>query len=166
MAQKKEIKLNEILQDIFDAEHFTSKCFGHLAALVNNGNIRDKFSYFSERAERNKEELEQWLDNLGETNFCAREHCTFCQVEPGSFSLLGALNVGLEVTEITLKRYKQLVALKEQAHNKNLYKKLFKEKTEQKRFLKQEKKFIKEHEDKPTFADDYCIPEIISKYWK
>ena len=48
----------------------------------------------------------------------------------------------------------------------NADKKLLKEKDEQRNFLKKEKKFVHEGENKANFIYSYCIPEVISKLWK
>lgn len=154
------------LQYAIDAENAISICYNRLASLIKNGRIRNKFLVFSEEAKTDKELLNRYLESLGINNFALENKCTFCKVNAESFSLIGAINLGLKVTNAATKFYKRLLGLSNSSDDKKLFKKLQKEKNEQRVFLKKEREFSCKNEDKSNFIDNYCIPNVISMLWK
>lgn len=159
-------KLVENLQTAIDAEQTASSCFGYIASLIKNGRIRAKFYSFVESAKKNKALLTGCLNNAGVTDFVLVDKCKFCKLKPESFSLFGALNLGLEITNASIKVYNDLLGLKLPAQDKSIFKELLKEKTQQRSFLKKEKKFAQDDKAKAEFINRYCIPEVIAKLWK
>lgn len=159
-------KLTEKLQGAIDTEYTMSTCCNYLASLIKNGRIRNKFRSFSDEAKTNKGLLLDRLDSLGVTNFVVEDKCKFCKINPESFSLIGAVNLGLEVVNTAIKFYKDLLDFGDDIEDKKLFNKLLREKNKQRNFLKKEKKFVRKDEGKFNFIDDYCIPVVISKLWK
>lgn len=158
--------LVEDLERAIDAENTTSICYKHLASLIKNGRIRNKFYSFSEAARLSKDFLTSRLGSLGKSDFVLEEKCTFCKINPESFSLEGAINLGLEITKAAADFYKRLLGLSRDEEYRKLFKKLLSEKSEQRNFLKKEKRFISSRGDKLDIIEDYCIPEVISSLWK
>ena len=159
-------KLIEKIQDTIDAENTMSFCFSHLAGLVKNGRIRKQFYSLSGSAKANKDSLMRILEREEVKDFSLENRCKFCKIKTESFSLIGAINLGLEVTGAAIKFYKDLLELSSNLEDKRLFGKLLKEKTGQSNFLKKEKRFEREDRDKTNFIDYYCMPEVISKIWK
>lgn len=160
------IRIKEYLQAAIDAEHTASICFKYAASLIKNGKIKAKFLTFAESAEKNKELLLVKLRNLGVDNFVLEQKCKFCKLSPESFSLIGTLNLALELIAVSIKYYNNLIAQVESRQDKELFKKILKEKNKQRVLLKKEKRFASDEKTKLDFIDTYCIPEIISKLWK
>ena len=162
---KHNVTLKEKLQSAIDIERISAKCCCHLSSLIKNGKIRSKFFVMSEVAKVNEALLCDYLRQLGITHFISEERCKYCKINPESFSLLGAINLGLEITEAAITHYKDLVTLVACSEDKKIFKKLLKEKDEQRDFLKKERKFVHEKEDKNQFdcIMNYCIPKVISK---
>ena len=158
-------KLRENLHSAIHAEHIASSCFGYIASLTKNGRVRAKFCTFAELAKNDKESLVGRLSNFGITNFILEDKCELCKLKPESFSLAGALNLGLELTSISLKFYNELLGASERLEDKNLFRELIKEKTEQKNFLKKEKRFVRPDKVTSDFISSYCIPEVAAKLW-
>ena len=158
-------KLTENLHGAIASEHITSFCFGHIASLIKNGRVRAKFFTFAGLAKKDKESLLGRLSNFGITNFVLEDKCELCRLKPESFSLVGALNLGLELTSASLKFYNELLALTSRLEDKNLFRELIKEKTQQKDFLKKEKKFTRLDKATSDFISSYCIPEVAAKLW-
>lgn len=158
-------KLRENLHGAIASEHVASFCFKYIASLTKNGRVRARFYTFAELAKNDKESLVGRLSNFGITDFVLEDKCELCKLKPESFSLAGALNLGLELTSASLKFYNELLNISERLEDKNLFRELIKEKNEQKNFLKKEKKFA--HPDKVTsdFISSYCIPEVAAKLW-
>jgi rubrerythrin len=169
MAEINNAKNNDRLIEAFectiDVERTMIRCCEHLAAVIKNGQIRNKFFEMSKIAKENERLLYKYLSERGVTPEAIEEHCEFCKLDPESFSLSGALALGLEITGAAIRCYKDLIALPEVSSDKQLFKKMLKEKTEQNNFLKKEQKFIDEKEDKEHLGciGNYCIPKIISK---
>ena len=156
--------LIKILESAIDVEHTTAFCFEYITSLIKNGRIKSKFYTFIEEAKRNKDYLIKKLKEIGVDNFLLEEKCKFCKLNPESFSLVGAFNLGLEITNISIKLYHNLLDLIKSKEEKDLFKKLIKVKIKQRDFLKKEKKFTEEKKAK-DFINDYCIPQVISKLW-
>lgn len=162
-------KLANLLYSTIDAEHLISRCYSHLMFLVKNGRIRNQFQKYVKIAEGNKTLLGNYLKKIGVTYYCEREECKFCKVEPDSFSLIGAINLGLEITSIVIKLHKELLSLIKDKEDKKIFSKLLERKIEQRRFLRKEKKVAQDKEDKAQFLslfDSYCIPKVVSKLKK
>jgi hypothetical protein len=163
--KNEESLLIEKLQMASEAERVIAKCCGHLANLIKNGRVRNKFFSISEVARTNEKLLRNRLREFGENHFIPEERCKYCKVEPESFSLFGALNLGVEITSTVMAHYKNLVALAMTSKDKKVFKELLREKSGQKHFLKKELRFINEKEEKNQLdcIGNYCIPKIISK---
>ena len=153
----------ETLQNTVDAESMMHFCCSHLAHLIKNGRIKNKFCSFSQTAETNKELLVERIISLGISNFLPENKCRFCNVKSESFSLLGALNLGLEVASVAIKLYKDLLNLTDNLDDKKLYKEILNEKSIQLAFLKKEKRFVSKGELKLNLIGSYCLPEIVSR---
>lgn len=164
MENKKEII--ETMQNAVDAENMMHFCSSHLTSLIRNGRIKNKFSSFSESSKNNRDFLVKCLSDLGVDKYFPEEKCKFCNIKAESFSLLGAVNLGLEVTDAAIKTYKKLLELSETSDDKKKFKEILKEKDTEKASLKEEKKFISKEECKENFIESYCIPEVVSKLWK
>ena len=160
--------LNQIeqLYNALDAENIISDCFKQLSALIKNGRIRNSFICFSEAAKNNQRLLKDRLSNLGARDFVSQDKCTFCKIKAESFSLSGALNLGLEADSAAIKFYKNLLAVSKSEEDKKLFNSLIKEKNQQQGFLKKEKKFLRKEEDRFSLIDSYCISEVIAKLWR
>jgi len=101
--------------------------------------------------------------SLGIKNVGLGCECKSCKVDPEEFSLDGALNLGLEITEQATKFYKTLSKLSKEVEDRKLYKSLIKEKIEQKTYLKKEKKFYRSTRNTCNAIDDFCVPHITSR---
>jgi hypothetical protein len=155
----------EQLHDVLDAEYAISRCFGRLSALIKNGRIRNRFITFAEAARNNQRLLKERLAELGAEEEVEERACHLCKINPESFSLRGALNLGMELTNKAGVRYKELVSSAATEEDERLYGTLMKEKHGQHGFLKKEKKFVHKEEDDFSLIDSYCIDEVISKLW-
>jgi len=160
--------LNQIreLNNALDAENIIAGCFRHLSTLINNGRIRSSFVSFSETAKNNQSLLKERLNNLGARDFVAQNKCAFCKINAESFSLSGALNLGLEANKAAIKFYKNLLAESKSEEDKKLFNSLIKEKVLHQDFLKKEKRFLRKEEDNLGLIDSYCISEVIAKLWR
>lgn len=159
------LKQIEQLRNALDAENIIAECFGHLAGLIKNGTIRRNFICFAEAARNNQHLLKDRLAELDVKEFVEPDKCTFCKINAESFSLSGALNLGLEANAAAIKFYKNLLTVSKKEEDKKLFKSLIREKNKHQVFLKKEKKFLRREEDKFNLIDSYCISEVISKLW-
>ena len=159
-------KLIAELQRAIDAENTISICYSRLVSLIKNGRIRNKFRIFSDQAKTNRELLTRQLESIGMNNFTLENKCRDCRISPEGFSLIGAVELGLEATNAAIKFYKRLSGLSSNLEDKRLFKKIQKDKIEQRLFLKKEREFSHKDEDSPSFINSYCIPEVISRLWK
>lgn len=155
-------RLVEELESVIDVEHSSSVCFQHLASLIKNGRIRSKFSHFAYAAKVNKDLLTDCLSKFGVTDFKLEEKCIYCKIKPENFSLTGAIELGLEVSNIAIKRYKILLKLSAPDGDGRLFKKLRKEKIRQKALLIKEKKYHRDEEAGFKLIRDYCLPLVRS----
>lgn len=153
------------MHGVLDAENVSSLCFGHLSDLIKNGRVRKNFVLFSESSRNNQRLLKDRFVNPEIETFMNRQACEYCRLRPESFSLSGALNLGVELTQIAIKFYKDLESAADKEENRRLFKSIIAEKKRQLDFLKKEKKFMRREEDKSDFIDSHCIDEVISKLW-
>ena len=154
------------LTDALGAENAMSRCCGHLAGLIRNGKIRSSFLMIAETARNNERVLQDRLEKMGIEDFIPEERCKLCKIQPESFSLSGALNLGTEVANVVIRFYKDLLSFAADNEDRELFNSLIKEKTRQLDFLKREKKFIhKEEQDDFNAIDSHCMNEVISKLW-
>ncbi|MDD2688728.1 MAG: hypothetical protein PHT41_01050 [Candidatus Omnitrophica bacterium] len=158
--------LIETLQHTVDAENMLHFCCSHIASLINNGRVRKEFSSFSSDAKENKDFLIEKLKNFGIKDSLPLDKCRFCEVKAESFSLLGAINLSLEVINAQIKLYKDLVKSADNKDDRGKFKVILERKNGQRAFLVNEKRFCSKPGDKLSFMDSYCIPEIVSQLWK
>ncbi|UCC94556.1 MAG: hypothetical protein JSW40_07025 [Candidatus Omnitrophota bacterium] len=150
----------EKLKGVINAENTLSSCCERLSHLIKNGRIKDQFRMLSATAQLNEKLLIGRLSHLGVDTFMVGEKCKSCRVNPDSFSLLGAINLGIEITGIAIKFYRDLYAMSTQ-EEKKLFTKLLKEKIQQRDALKKERRF--DHKNKENFIDQYCFSQIIPR---
>ncbi|MDD5154960.1 MAG: hypothetical protein PHF11_00540 [Candidatus Omnitrophica bacterium] len=156
----------EKLERALDAEQATAVCCGRLAALIKNARIRKNFLCLSEAAKNNQRLLYDRLKALEAKGVVPQDKCEYCRINPESFSLDGAINLGLEVTSAAIKIYKGLLACSQGEDDKKLFEGLIKEKKGQFNSFKKEKKFMRTQEDKFNMIDSYCVSKIISQLLK
>jgi rubrerythrin len=153
------------LEDAIDAEHTAIECLRHISELVRNGRIKAMFASFAEEAQRNRNLLLKRLAALGQKDFVLEDKCHFCKLAAKSFSLFGAVNLGLELTRVCLDAYDALVEEYKQAEDRNEFRRLLKGKHKQRSFLKKERRFI-ENNSESNFIADFCIPHVAGKLLK
>jgi ferritin-like protein len=158
-------RIVEVMGMAVDVEHVGSLCFGYLATLLKNGKVQKTFKTFAENSEANKELLLSRLKDLGVDDFQLKHSCKYCKLSAESFSLLGAVNLGLEISEVAIKAYKALEQCCDTQPEAELFKSLLKEKLEQKHLLQKERQFDHHDEDAFMLVDTHCISEVISKLW-
>ena len=160
-------KINRVeqLHVVLDAEHAITRCLGHLSSLIKNGKIRNRFISFAETAQNNQRLLKDRLAGLGVEEIAEDRACHLCKVNPESFSLSGALNLGIELTNKASAFYRELLSSAQTEEDRRLFGTLMKEKHGQHGFLKKEKKFVRKEDDDLSLIDSYCIDEVISKLW-
>ena len=166
---KQSIKKDRLIAQLkhaIDAENTISICYSHLASLIKNGRIRNRFRAFSGEANTDKELLSRQLKNRGVNDFVQENKCKICRINPESFSLIGAVNLGLEITNEATRFYKHLSGLSINPEDKRLFKRLQREKIKQRVFLKREREFSSKDENRPNLIDNYCIPKAVSTLWK
>ncbi|MDD4182648.1 MAG: hypothetical protein PHT53_02365 [Candidatus Omnitrophica bacterium] len=156
----------EKLQNAIDAESTLSNCCRHLFSLMRDGKIRSEFKKFSDIAEDNIKILQDYLKNAGIDDFVLEKKCQYCKINPESFSLEGAVKLGLEIIDICIKVYKKLLTLSRAEESKNLFESLIGEKTNQKNFLIKESKAIENQKEGQSMIDLHCIPAIASRLGK
>lgn len=159
-------KVIEKLKSVICTEHTIHTNYNRLVSLIKNGRIRDKLRSHSTAAKRNKNLLIEQLNSLGVNSYVAESPCKFCKITPEDFSLIGALDLGLEVTTVAIKFYRDLLHLSDDVEKKDLFKRLLKDKITQKNFLKREKRFPHRNKKESDLIYNYCIPEVISKLWR
>ena len=157
-------KLIEKIEQSIDAENTLSHFYQHIASLTKNGKIRKRFRAFAESAKQNKEILSLHLEELGVRDFELENRCSFCQINPDSFSLNGALNLELEITRAATLFYKDLSNGSFNPDEKMLFRRLMREKKDQVAFIKKEKRLHeKDIEDHNSNNKDLTVPDIFSK---
>lgn len=156
----------EKLEIAIDAESTLSNCCNHLFLLMHDGKIRSEFKKFSDIAEDNIKILKDYLQNAGIEDFVLEKKCQYCKIKPESFSLEGAIKLGLEIIDICIKVYKELLKLSSETESKNLFESLIGEKTSQKNFLKKEREEIEDKKESQNIIDLHCIPTVASRLGK
>ncbi|MFA5008006.1 MAG: hypothetical protein WC546_02175 [Candidatus Omnitrophota bacterium] len=156
----------EKLESAIDAENTLSNCCKHLFSLMHDGKIRSEFKKFSDIAEDNIKILTDYLKAAGIENFVLEQKCQYCKINPESFSLEGAIKLGLEIIDISIKLYKKLFELSSGEESKNLFESLIKEKTNQKNFLKKESEVIESGKEDRSLMDLHCIAAVASRLGK
>jgi len=159
-------KIIDMLKGAIETEYHLAKCCGHIASLIKNGRIKSQCYLYADLAAKSEEELRGYLYNLNEEEFVFEDKCKFCRLNPGNFSLKGAIDLGLETSGIAIKFYKELLNLIENRSNKDFFRKLLKNKISQRDALKKEKRFDRSQKDKSAVIDDFCMPYIVSKLWR
>ena len=155
------------LENAVCAENTSFICYKHLATLIKNGRIQNKLQNFSKKANENIRFLTADIKSIDVNYSVPKSNCKFCSTSLDNFSATGAINVGLELTKLTTKFYKGLLALTNDPVGKKKIEKVLKEKSEQKKFLEKEKQFIhKDVKSDSDFADQHCVREIASGFWK
>jgi hypothetical protein len=153
------------IEEATGAEHIMSVCYSRIAALVKNGRVRAKLESFAAMAQANEDELIERFKCCVADKYLIEKKCKFCTVEPESFSLHGAINLGVEILETSIHLYRELAKKCEPEEDSELFKGLLEEKIKQKDFLMKEKKYTRVDQDTLDFVDTYCLPEVISKLW-
>ncbi|PIQ89680.1 MAG: hypothetical protein COV72_01840 [Candidatus Omnitrophica bacterium CG11_big_fil_rev_8_21_14_0_20_42_13] len=160
-----EKKLKDKLCSAIEAEATMAVCYGRIAELIKNNKARLKFNRLSRESAKSKELLCGRLSGFGTAKEECGLLCEVCKLRPESFSLIGALQVGLETTKSAAKFYNELSARCDDKQDKKLFKELFKKQQARMMLLKREKRFG--HEDEAdSLAIDCCLPEALSKLWK
>jgi rubrerythrin len=166
MAQLNDTERIEMLNNVIDAESTLANCCAHLSFLIHNGKIRQKFNQLANIARENIKTLHDYMRSEQMPPAMLENRCKYCKMKPESFSLEGAVSLGLELVSVCEALYKNLAKLATDRHSKTLFEELRKDKAAEKNFLKSEKKFIKEEKPSSCIINEYCIPEIASKFWK
>lgn len=157
-------RLIDRLKGAIDVESAMAFCYSHLGLLIKNGRIRRKFFLYAETSKEREKALLERLHKLGIKDFVLKEKCKFCKINPESFSLLGALNLGIDIVSVGIKFYKELVSLSDSLEDKKFFQRLLREKVKQRDFLRKERKVTRP--EKSSIIEYRCIPEIISRLWK
>ncbi len=131
-------KLIDTLKKTLDIEHLIGKCFERTSELIKNGKIKKKFLEFSRASLEAEGVLSQILNGLGEKKYFPQYECKSCKISPESFSLLGLLNLGIELNKALLRFYKEL---KKELSNKKILDKFLQERKKSLLFLKKERTF-------------------------
>ncbi len=166
MEMKTEYKDTAIvkLDGLADVEHTIGRCFEHLAALVRNGRARNKFIACSVSAKKNKETCMELLRKLGAADAVFEDKCSMCKLDPASFSFDGALRLGIEINDIAIRYYEDLVALSAGGADKRELRRLIREKNRHKEMLKKERKF--EHAPEPGSSEHYTISDAVVRMYR
>ena len=150
------------LVNVIDAEYSASTCYQYLAELIKNGAIKKQFMLSSETARSNQDILLDYLKELGVNDFVLEETCTFCKINPESFSLAGAIDLNLQINAFAVRYYKELTGIAPEQGRRNWFKKKLKEKVRQRDILKRERKF--DHKDgELNLINSFCMSYIASK---
>ncbi|MBU2103171.1 MAG: hypothetical protein ABH865_08200 [Candidatus Omnitrophota bacterium] len=156
-------ELHEKLRAAIDTEQVIAQCSRHLAGLIKNGAVRNKFMQLTQEALANKEVLLSIGCSLGARELEVAERCKLCKIDPESFSQLGAVILGFELTRSAVTLYHDLAAGTSNEQDKKIFERLCKEKKAHQRFLAKEQKFITERAQGISLGcfGDYCIPQVI-----
>lgn len=162
VAKRREVFF-DTLRRAAEAEHHLGKCGVHIALLIDNGKIREKFYKFVDSAKVAEEELYNIFKREG-YDFRIKSYCEFCRLKPESFSLEGAINLSVEIIEVTIKCYRKLIRFADKK-NRSLFTKFLKEKLRHRNALIKEKHF-NHNKGKGGVIEDFCLPYVISKLWR
>ncbi|MCX5678685.1 MAG: hypothetical protein NTY76_06215 [Candidatus Omnitrophica bacterium] len=163
VIKKNKDLLLELLKYAADAENMMHSCCKCLAELTPNGKTRKSFHTFSESAKTNRDRLTKYFSDLGVTDYVLKNGCQTCKTDPEDFSILGAVNLGLELNKITIKLYKDAVRLIRDREDKEIFHDILNKKTAEKSALNNEKKFIANVEDRAGLIYSQCVASILSK---
>jgi|GEM_PF-1735454 len=151
------------LWKVVDAEYTAASCFNYISGLIKNGRISVRFVDFAKKAEKNKKMFSALLGERGKKNVVFENTCELCKLTPQSFSLLGALNLGIELTRISEDLYARLSEEFLPMAYKDVFKRLSEEKHRQRNFLRKELRFV-EATGGSDFIMDVCIPYVVGKF--
>ncbi len=154
------------MHNVINAEDMTSKCFKYIAELIKNGRIKGKFLSLSRVAQTNRDSLKRVLEQSYIHNFSVEGKCEFCKLRPENFSLNGAVDFALEVTDYAVTYYKRLIKMCEDSALKKILQGMLKEKLEQRNLLKEERSFELKRAAQKDLLSCYCLPQIVSLLWK
>ena len=143
MSKVNTAKQVEELKHAIYAENAMSIYYRYLSFLIRNGKIKKACYFFSETASANEEELIKYLNSLGVNNFKVEDKYRFNIWTLKSFSLIGLINLGLELINSRVKAYKDLL---KSTDRKDLFKKLLTNKKRERKFLRKEMKFHNKNE--------------------
>jgi hypothetical protein len=150
------------LDGLIDTEHAISRCFEHLASMIHNGRAKATFNSYAKTAKKNKDEFVRVFAKLGAPPALIEEKRSLCKIDPASFSLDGTLNLGMEIADIAMRYYDDLLALCDDEYDKSSLKEMRREKMHQRDTLKKERTF--EHRDSPE--TDIAAPEVVARLYK
>ena len=150
------------IQKVIDAEHFASTCYRRLAELIKNGRIKKQFIVSAETARANKGYLLDYLKEFGVNDFILEEVCTFCKMNPESFSLAGGVDLSLEISNVAIRYYKELSEVAPGQDRREWLRAQLKQKIRQRDLLKKERNFEYQTAE-PNSIHSLCISYIISK---
>jgi rubrerythrin len=153
-------------EHLLDIEQTSSSCFEYLASLMHNSRVRNEFFSFAEKAKENKNELSRWLSELGSSEAAVQSKCQFCKVRPESFSISGALDLGIQLAGAAVKHYEKLFKISDAFRESDFWNRALEEKEEELDFLRAEKNFNTNKEVSSDFISKNCIVNIISKLYK
>ncbi len=156
----------DILYNIIDAEFTTVHCCEHLADHIKNGRVKEEFYSFIKSANDSKEKLKNYFSYVGLDEYEARKHCKFCRISPESFSLIGAINLLLEIIGAAIRSYKKLLGVVSDKEIKHVIKEIIRTKVSQSNFLKREKRFLENKSAEKGIFFNYCIPDVAAKLWR
>lgn len=152
------------LQQAICVEEATVLCSHHLMGLIKNGRVKQKIKDCGLAAAENKKVL---LELLGEeatdAEACEESKCEFCNLKTDSFSLVGSLRLGIEITSAAIRQYKSLVKLSDDRNIRELFNGLVKTKVYQRNLFRKEQKFGHVENKGGDFVKIYCIPHVITK---
>lgn len=163
VIKKNKDTLVELLKYAADAENMMHFCSERLASMINNGRTRKSFHLFSESAKMNRDYLTKYLSDLDITGYLLKNGCQTCKIDPENFSLLGAVNFGLELNSIVIKSYKEALKLIKDRKSKEIFRDFLNKKITEKAVLNNEKKFITDTEDRASLIYSQCITSMLSK---
>jgi hypothetical protein len=157
--------VRDVIRKIVDAQHVMGYCSVHLTTIIKNGKVRNRFAQMSSAVDIHRDILEKFCQLNGYSCTAPETACRYCGVKPESFSLIGALNIGVEVTTYLLDQYRKLESLVADPGDRKIFREIGGELSRQRNYLKAEQKYVvkKEQETEPTFMDSHCMPEILSR---
>ncbi len=128
------------LKQAFYAEEAISRYYHDLASRVGNAGIRKECYLFSDTDTANKDELYKRLGQFQADKLTMENNDQPYSISPESFSLIGMINIGLEIVEQAIRCYQDLYN-HSTIEDKIFYADLIEEKKKERRFLRREKNF-------------------------
>ncbi len=163
MNDKKETTIIRDIATVLEAENFFSTCFGHLEVLIKNGTIQSTIRFYREQSLKNAQFLRKYLNTFAGERTPEKSTCSQCKVLPESFSLEGALNLGLEIIDVAITHYRSIIKKIPASPEKETLERYLSEKLEQKKFFKREKQF--DHIHSAGVVDSFCVPYLLSRLY-